>query len=122
MHELASLPIRTERCLMVLLTNLGLVVRRKVDLFAKFVLSVGEGTRILELALFELFPVLAHFGLELHLVLANEILAVLVALKLLFRSFQGRLAEFTELLGRTNLAVLRRGGAAVIFSVICGGI
>ena len=63
----------------------------KVDFFVEFVVSVGEGALVLELTLAEEFPVSAHLCLVFDLVGPNELLSLLIRIKLSLRFLQSSL-------------------------------
>jgi hypothetical protein len=74
---------------MELEASLSLVVRRKVSLFHKFMVSMSKGTFCLEFAFAIELPVSAHFSSELDLVLLDKVLSFLFTVEVLFRLLHG---------------------------------
>lgn len=81
MEELAPASVGAERGGVELDARFGFVVGGQVNFLHKFVVSVGEGTLVLELAFPKELPVSAHFSLELNLVLSDEIFPFLFRLE-----------------------------------------
>ena len=72
MDELTSVAIRTKVILVKLLAESGLVPRRHMLLFLKFVIAVGKSTRLSILALAFLHPLFAKLCLDLQLIVLRQ--------------------------------------------------
>ena len=87
MEKLTSVTVGTETSGMKLCARLSFKVLRYVLLFYEFMFSMCERTRILEKAFSSEFPIAAHFSLEFHLVLPDEMISFLFCVEVFFRLF-----------------------------------
>lgn len=93
MEELASVSVWAECCGVELHASLCFIVGWQVSFFVKFMVTVGEWAFVLEFAFPEELPVSAHFSLEFHLILPNEIASLFFWIEVFLWFFDGSFFE-----------------------------
>jgi hypothetical protein len=86
MKELASVAVRTVGGSVELVTELGFIVIGQMGFLVQLMLSMGEGTVVLKLALLEELPIPTHLGFVLHLVLFDKVISLLFRVEVLLGS------------------------------------